>query len=393
MKGINLLSTKAHKPADGQGYSSQFDCVYPYSEVGRVIVDKDTGALKRFLSHENSNFDVFGNPINLNVNTEMIMVYYPAWYRKKNCRVNTQEKQGIALNVIPNTYGTNCPEGYTIEDWFLNEDGTIAEYRLLGAFDAYLQDGQLTSIPNVIPTRSLNIQQFRDYAKINRNGSKSGIISFYAVSAVQRLFIMEFGDFDSQKVLGKGNTYWTYEDGADSGYEIIRSGNTMELGNRSGYLNRTYNEEELTDGKVSISYRGLEDFFGNLWQFIDGLIIIDVGYYFTNSLDKMAQILSDNVLNTAGWSYYETTVPTSGGYAKYMQEGDMDFSFVTKEVGGSGSTYYSDYYYPYNGTGALRVALFGRPWIGGGSAGAFDWSLSISAADARSTIVSRLEIR
>ena len=391
---MNLTNTRANKPNEGQTYFSVFDKVYPYNKIKRVVVNKNTGAISRVLSDEDSNYTVLGQPINLDVTTEMVMVYYPAFYRKKNCRIGGVEKQGIALNVIPDKYGTNCPEGYTIEDWFLNEDGTIAEYRMLGAFDAYVDgDGQLTSIPYVIPTRSKNIQQFRDYAKVNRTASKNGIISFYAVSAVQRLFVMEFGSFDSQSVLGKGNTYWSWDDGADSSYEILRTGSTMKLGNRSGYLEKEYNGEKLTDGKVSISYRGLEDFFGNIWQFIDGLITIDTGYYYTNNFDKMNQIKSDNVLNTQGWNFYETTVPTNNGYVSQMYEGDLDFSFFSKEVNGSSSSYYCDYRYSYNGAGALRVALFGGYWSNASIAGAFSWTLTISAANASSIIGSRLESR
>jgi hypothetical protein len=388
---MNLINTKANKPNEGQEYFSQFDNIYPYSEIGRWVVDRNTCQLLRALSHEDSNFTKMGQPIDLDTENEMIMVKYPAYYRKKNCRVNGVEQQGIALNIVPDKFGVNCPDGYTIEDWFLNEDGTIAEYRLLGAFNSYEDNGQMISIPNVIPTRSKNIQQFRDASKINR--TESGIMSFYAISAVQRLFILEFGDFDSQKVLGKGKTYWVYADGADSEYEIIRSGNTMELGNRSGYLNRMYNEEELTDGKVSISYRGLEDFFGNIWQFIDGLAVMDNGYYYTNSLARMYQIKSNNVLNVDGWNFYETIVPTNNGYTSEMYGENLDFSFFSKEVNGGSSTYYSDYRYSYNGAGSMRVALLGGSWSDGAGAGAFGWFLFFSAASAFLNFGSRLESR
>lgn len=390
---VNLLNTVAEQPNISQVYSSQYDKIFPWNEIGRVVVNKNTGVIKRTLSFENSNFDTLGQPINLDTNTEAIMVKYPAYYRKENCRILGVEKQGIS-QIRPDKDGRNCPAGYVIEDWFKEPDGSIAPYRMLGAFPGYLDsDGQLTSVPYQIPTRSKNIQQFRDYAKVNRTASKSGIISFYAVSAVQRLFVMEFGSFDSQSVLGKGNVLWAYADGADSGYEIIRSGNTMELGNRSGYLNRTYNEEELTDGKVSISYRGLEDFFGNVWQFIDGIVTIDTGYYYTNDFDKMNQIKSNNILNVDGWNYLATTVPTNNGYTSQMYEGDMDFSFFPKEVNGSSSTYYCDYRYAYNGAGALRVARLGGDWTYGGFAGAFIWSLIYSAAVASSYVGSRLELR
>ena len=377
---MNLNNTKANQPNIGQSYSSPFDKIYPYSQIGRWVVNKDTGALLRALSFEDSNYTTLGQPINLDINTEAIMVKYPAYYRKKNCRVNGVEKQGIALNIIPDKFGTNCPDGYVIEDWFLEEDGTIAEYRLLGAFDAYVSNGQLTSIPNVLPTVSLNIQQFRDYAKVDRTANKSGIISFYAVSAIQRLFVMEFGSFNSQSVLGKGNTY---NDTA------IATGGTMELGNRSGYLNNGSD----TDGKVSISYRGLEDFFGNIWQFIDGIVIIDTGYYYTNSFDKMNQIKSNNVLNVNGWNYFATTVPTNNGYVSQMYEGDLDFSFFPKEVNGSNSTYYCDYRYSYNGAGALRVARLGGRWSSASYAGAFSWTMDVSASSASSLIGSRFELR
>ena len=71
----------------------------------------------------------------------------------------------------------------------------------------------------------------------------------------------------------------------------------------------------------------------------------------------------------------------------------MDFSFLTKEIGGSSSTYYSDYHYAYNGGGALRVARSGGDWDYGGSAGAFCWMMSASASTASSPIGSRLEIK
>lgn len=392
---MNLNNTKAHKPNEGQEYSSIFDGYYPYSKIGRVVVDNNTGAIKRFLSFEDSNFTTLGEPINLDTNTESIMVYYPPFYRKKDCRVGGVEKQGIALNVVPDRNGTNCPKGYVIEDWFLEEDGTIAEYRLLGAFNGYDQSGQLVSLPNVIPTRNLNIQQFRDKAKHNRVASKSGLFSFYAVSAVQRLFIMEFGNFDSQTTLGKGNTEWSFSDGADSAYEIIRTGSTMLLGNKSGYLNKTYEGNEITNGKVSISYRGLEDFYSNVWQFIDGIITIDTGYYFTNSFDKMNQIKSDNVLNTQGWINYVTTVPTSNGYISQMYGGTMDFSFFPEGTNGGSSTYYCDYRYSYNGVGVLRVGVFGGSWAEyyGSRTGAFFWNLNHSASAVISNIGSRLELR
>jgi len=392
---MNLTNTRANKPNGGQTYFSVFDKAYPYNKIKRVVANKNTGEILRVLSDEDSNYTIFGQPINLDTTTEMICVYYPPFYRKKNCRIDGVEKQGIALNVIPDKYGTNCPDGYTIEDWFLNEDGTIAPYRMLGAFDGYVDsDGQLTSIPYVIPTRSKNIQQFRDYAKVNRESDRAGIISFYAVSAIQRLFVMEFGSFDSQSALGKGKTYLSSDnDVVASDYDILKTGETMELGNRSGYLNRTYNGEELSDGKVSISYRGLEDFFGNVWQFVDGLVIIDTGYYFTNSLDKMAQIKSDNVLNVDGWNYFATTVPTTNGYVSKMYEGDLDFSFFSKEVNGSSSTYYCDYRYSYNGGGALRVARFGGGWDGASHAGAFYWHLDANATISYWSVFSRLESR
>ena len=387
---MNLLNTKANKPNEGQEYFSKFDNIYPYSEIGRWVVNRNTCQLLRALSHEDSNFTKMGQPINLDTENEMIMVKYPAYYRKKNCRVNGVEQQGIALDIVPDKFGVNCPDGYTIEDWFLNEDGTIAEYRLLGAFNSYEDNGQMISIPNVIPTRTKNIQQFRDSSKINR--TESGIMSFYAISAVQRLFILEFGDFDSQKVLGKGKTYLnTDNDVVASNYDILSTGETMALGNRSGYLNRTYNEEDLTDGKVSISYRGLEDFFGNIWQFIDGLAIMNNGYYYTNSLTKMEQIKSDNVLNVDGWNFYETIVPTNNGYASEMYGENLDFSFFSKEVNGGSSTYYSDHRYSYNGDGSLRIAIFGGRWLHGASAGAFFWILDRSAASAHSYLGSRLE--
>ena len=41
------------------------------------------------------------------------------------------------LYVVPDKFNSPAPEGYTIEDWFLNEEDAIAEYRPLGIFKKF----------------------------------------------------------------------------------------------------------------------------------------------------------------------------------------------------------------------------------------------------------------
>ena len=86
-------------------------------------------------------------------------------------------------------------------------------------------------------------------------GSEFSIMDYHYF-VLQMLYLVEYADYDVQAKLGMGvvNT---------SGTVIM--GGTDELGMNSGCL--------VNDGAHSMIYRGIEDIFGNVSEFIDGINI------------------------------------------------------------------------------------------------------------------------
>ena len=126
------------------------------------------------------------------------------------------------------------------------------------------------------------------------------------------------------------------------------------------------------------SYLKIEDFWGNVYYWIDG--------FFCNA--------SRNIL-IGNQSFNDT----GSGYTNYGQgatsdiygcintiQGGTETGFVAKAVTGSNSTYYSDY-------GALcagYLPVFGGYWSDGSTAGTFQLPVSYSASGVVSSIGSRL---
>ena len=136
-----------------------------------------------------------------------------------------------------------------------------------------------------------------------------------------------------------------------------------------------------TGGSKGMKFLGVENFYGNVWEFVDGLTIVDYVCKITEDPSKYDDV---------GTSYEITagTVPSSasGSYIKEMQATN-DAPFLPSVVGGSNATYFCDPLWASSGT---RIAKFGGTWNNAGIVGAFCWDLSTGASLANSYHGSRL---
>ena len=139
------------------------------------------------------------------------------------------------------------------------------------------------------------------------------------------------------------------------------------------------------DGKYPCSYRGIENPFGSVWQFVDGVNITDnqawvckdAGQYASNVFASPYEKLSYVNLNANG------NGPVEMGY-----DTDLPFAeFATSVTGGSTSKYYCDYYYQDSGS---RIALFGGNWSNGLNAGLSYWRLSSRSSSPNFDVGGRL---
>jgi hypothetical protein len=152
------------------------------------------------------------------------------------------------------------------ESAYLQNDEQIADFTVTTC-------DKLSSIAGVYPcsglTQNLTLPNARIIAQNRGTGWQQ--LTIKAVSAIQLLFIIEYACFDTQSIFGYGITLVT----DNPSYNCASlTGSTSPLGNASGRASSTVDWQgiaQTTDGRLAVSYRGIENFYGNMWKFIDGI--------------------------------------------------------------------------------------------------------------------------
>ncbi len=137
------------------------------------------------------------------------------------------------------------------------------------------------------------------------------------------------------------------------------------------------------DGKYPWSYRGIESPFGDVWQFVDGVNINEMqAWVAANAADYASNVFASPYRQLGYVNHTADGWTTAMGF-----DPANPFAEFPTAVGGSGNTFYSDYYYPAAGQ---RVALVGGGWFDGASAGASSWPLSLASSTAYVNVGGRL---
>ena len=229
---------------------------------------------------------------------------------------------------------------------------------------------------------SLIMSDFRTLAE-NR-GAGWEMQTFNQISAIELLYLMEYGSFNSQSVLSAGVTQIT-DDGSTN--MAVNTGYTAGVGtNASNYYNGS-GQAVITHYKTGqttypFSYRGIENIYGNIWKWVDGINI---------KADRNPWIANHGFASDTFASPYVNTGLTLGamdGYVIDISSGPgLNYGFLSSGVGGSASTYLCDYYYQAPGN---KAALFGGSWNFASLAGAFNWALNNVASNVHSSFGARL---
>ena len=258
--------------------------------------------------------------------------------------------------------------GYDVHPAFIT-DGVTKDYIYISAFEGNVSSNVMRSISGVQPSTNTNvsggtINNFRTYAQARGTGWQ--MQTYWGTHALQMLYLIEYADFDTQTTIGRG-----YVDAAvGSGNGSINTGATISLGNASGAASGT-------DGLSAISYRGVENFWGNIWKFTDGL----------NINNREAFVANENFASDVYTVSYTSvgSLATSDGFVS-----DIQFPhFLATEVSGSSTSHLHDNYLQNTGQ---RIALFGGNWARGSDAGGFFWALNVASSNASSFVGSRLQI-
>ena len=332
-----------------------------------------------------------------------VMVYQPKFYYKV---------EPIRLEPITDSIGYHIREaiysvsdipltGYKLHPAFINEAGNEVDYFCLSAFEgcaydvsnsAYItNDSQtvdftadtgdkLSSIANVKPMSGLTQQLTRPNSEIIAKNRGAGWHTYgiKQASANQMLMFIEYGNLQSN--IGSG----VVSISDNSSYNCSSyTGSTSSLGNTTGRATSTINEINGTkttytaNGKTSISYRGMEDPYGNIWDFVYGVNIHGDGTqrggipYVCTDYNYAESKNSGNYVSTG------FTTVNSNGYIKAFGYGnpDYDWLFIGSDTGGTSGGIIGDYHYITTNLNGYKVARLGGNWGDGSSAGGFYWVL------------------
>lgn len=245
-------------------------------------------------------------------------------------------------------------------DWSFSYNGTVQECMRIGCYVAYNTSSRTYSRTSVTPTNNVSLTNFITYAQAR--GTGYDLFRYNQLILIQALYVIMFRNLDSQSKLGQGYT---------GGSDVVGTGANNALVNQYGMYGST------SSGTVHVSFLWIEDFYGNLYQWIGGM---------GSTSTKQLAVSDKSASSISGWETAETGVTSNiSGYLTQVV-GTAKTGFCPKKAGGSSSTYYCDY-------GALASSnfpCFGGYYSYGSNAGAFILNVYHSATYAYATIGSRL---
>lgn len=433
----NSLLTKADKTETDNSFGEKADKAdvddvkayigYTDSDILGLQVDFENKTFKRLAGAVNlsqgadfNKFEMYGGRRRCNVSDDgtitayygdegytedgsngQVMVYQPAFYYKVvplKLEKNTDSGIGYHLRKA-NYYVSSKPKtGFKLHPAFYDENGNAINYILFSADEgsmydvsakAYVNDGVdtdtaievgdlLCSVAGKKPIsglkKTLNKANLETMAQ-NR-GAGWHLETIEAISANQLLMIIELGTMGTQEGIGRGVVSITGNT-AYNGSSL--TGSTAELGNSTGQAKETVNEIGGTQtaytesGKVSVTYRGVENPWGNISKHIQGINIWGDGSmgggqpYVANGFTFNESTHSDN------YAPVGFTLPNANGYIKAMGYGseEYDWLFMPSEIGGTSALPVGDIVYIAPNLNGYRIIQQGGSCRSGDCAGSF----------------------
>lgn len=334
-----------------------------------------------------------------------VMVYQPKFYYLVCPLEYDRQETGYGYHLRKANYYISETQraGFKLHPAFYDKNGNEVDYILMSAYEgciydtsanAYLKNDEqvmdaskdkFSSIAGARPASGVSQNLTRPNIEQMAKNRGEGWHSFgiKTVSMEQLLMIVEMGMMNLQTAIGQGivNLPWTTGSDTTSSYAGA-TGSTASLGNGTGRATKTTTYEGgkatdyTVDGKTSICYRGVENFWGNIWKFAYGInFYCEVGKPFLGYVCKDFNYAESK--KTDNYENIGFALPSENGYVSAMgYSTKYDWLFLPSEVKGNSSLPVGDYYYQNNTWDGYRIALLGGSWHCGSGAGGFCWSLS-----------------
>ena len=310
---VNTDITTSPSPAVGTGSgSSPFDDYMPWKGMDEYNIVNNTVGAKR----GESGFSRSSNDV---------MVYIPEFYYKVVNDSSSSKRYFYIANKATTGFEKHPGSG-----------------RYVGRYNTISGNYSRTgSSPYVNMTRATARSGARG------KGNKWALYDYASWCAVWLLYIVEYANWDSQKKIGRG---WV-----DSHSSSIASGGTDSMTYHTGRASGS-------DGSTAVQYRHIENPWGNVYEWIDGINFSDGTVYVCTDISKYADDTSTNYTNIGTKAQSEGYISATG------YSSTSPWSFYPTSTSGSETTYIPDYAYFNSGWRVLYVS--GR-WLFGAYAGLF----------------------
>lgn len=350
-----------------------------------------------------------------------VFLRIPKFYIKKTDGVGYKTWQ-ISKSMFAGAYLPACFYNFSSQ--------TELPYIDVGKYNASLSGAnKLQSLSGTYPLINKTIINFRNYAQAN--GSAYQQLDIHVLDVLQTLFIIEFATLNSQSIFagdtagrylgtdtatvaenavnriivtnavaanfvvgqaisvgtslggiqvfyGRTITSITVYDGSNKALNFDGAAVNIAVGNivwssgwKSGFSSsitaKSGSPVSNSDAKHPAMYRGIENPFGSVWQFVDGVNINNnQAWICANAVNYASNLFASPYVQLGYVNKNADGYPIALGW-----DAVNPHVMLPVTVGGSITTYYSDYYYQNTGQ---RIAVFGGRWSNGANAGVFFWN-------------------
>ena len=348
-----------------------------------------------------------------------VMVYQPKFYYLVCPLEYDRQETGYGYHLRKANYYVSETQraGFKLHPAFYDKNGNEVDYILMSAYEGCIYDTSANAylkndeqVMDASKDKFSSIAGARPASGVSQNLTRPNIeqmaqnrgecwhsLGIKTASMEQLLMIVEMGMMNLQTAIGQGvvNLPWTTGSDTTSSYAGA-TGSTASLGNGTGRATETTTYEggvatkNTADGKTSICYRGIENFWGNIWKFAYGInFYCEVGKPFLGYVCKDFNYAESK--RTDNYENIGFALPSENGYVSAMgYSTNYDWLFLPSEVKGNSSLPVGDYYYQNNTWDGYRIPLLGGYWYLGSNAGGFSWHLNDGVGFRHRTLGGRL---
>lgn len=279
-----------------------------------------------------------------------VVTYFPTWWFKRTNDGTTK------LRIWSNTK----LDGF--EDYAGSVGSDRKGFFRLGNFLATNSGSKAYSYGGGSPTGNVSLTNWITYAKAR--GTGYDLMTWYQLDYVRSLFVLLYRSTDGQTALGRG-----YVDGSG-----VQANTAMTFDN-------DYGMKGSTSGTQRMAFFWIEDFWGNMWQWVGGA-----------STNSNRQLCTQTGYSTASNSDMTSTgVGPSSSISGYISKsaGTTETGDFPTECSGSETTYLADVGY----VASSDFPIVGGYYGNGGYAGPFYSDFYNDAGYTYSDVGARISVR